>query len=543
MRIPVFLTDPIGVVCRAPVRCVIWILTGIIWGRLWVYPTMANDDLYFMVRNDVPPGQLTASMWWQNVRTDLLHRNGRTADVLTQLVFDQGPLITRVVMAGLCWGLSLLTWLWVREFIPHRVLPTARGRLADAVALTGALLLPTATSFWDRRLDATTLYFMSATIGYVGGLALFLITTLPWLRELKNKRTSRWSRWGSVPLMMVTCYHHEILGLMIAGFGVTLLAWWGPRRWPASSVLVLSAFVVVGLVRLRTPGLHARQLLMARGRRFEPLYLEKSVSALAHFQERHWTYLLVLTTALLLVGITGMARGSARRFATLTAMTAVALSSLGWCWLGDHTLVALDQRDWHGWFVMPTGWPLVFFAAALWLGGVLTVLSTSRAPRELLDDAGALVLIPFTSIFLAAPIPFALRAYFDRSLFFLYAMILLTVLGIAVWALATATATGAIRSLATSAVAVLLAGFLLGPGVITWQRAWGGLGENHDVWLRAEHDLLLARDGQLDEVVLPRRMPRPDYNSDWPGPREAALPRFRVLYGIDDSVTISWSEP
>ncbi|MEL4505367.1 hypothetical protein AAEX63_10520 [Luteococcus sp. H138] len=541
MRIPTFVTDPWGRIRRVPGRCLVWLVAAILWERLWVYPTMANDDLYFMVRNNVPPGQLTASLWWQNLWTDLLHRNGRTADVLAQLVFDRGPLVTRLVMAGLCWGLSLMVWLWVREFIPDRVRKTRRGRLADAVAMTGALLLPTATSFWDRRLDATTLYFMSATVGYVGGLVLFLAATLPWLRELKGRRTSRWYRWASLPLMVVTCYHHEILGLLIAGFGVTLLACWPARRWPVSAGLTLGAFVAVGLLRLTTPGLRARQLLMARGRRFEPLYLEKSVSALAHFQERHWPYLLTLTVSLLLVGFAGLARGTAGRIATPAAMTAVALSSIGWCWLGDRTLVALDQRDWHGWFVMPTGWPLVLFAATLWLGGVLTVLGACRTPRALLDDAGALLLVPFTGIFLAAPIPFSLRAYYDRSLFFLYAMVLISVLGVAVWVLGSGT--GALGSQAAGAGAVLVAGVLLCPGAVTWQRAWGGLRENHDVWSRAQQDLLLASDGQLDEVVLPRRMPRRDYTSDWPGVREAALPRFRVLYGIDDSVPISWAEP
>ncbi|MEL4359419.1 MULTISPECIES: hypothetical protein [unclassified Luteococcus] len=516
----------------------VWTLAAIAWQRLWVFPTLSNDDLFFMTRNEVPPTELTWRLWRENLSHDLARRNGRSADAVAQLVFALGPTGTRLVMAGVCWATCLLVWLWARQFIPADVARTARGRVADALAVAGALTLPTACSFWDRWLDSTTLYFMAATIGYPGGLALFLAATLPLSHALRRPTTRPWLVWLSLPVTVVTAYHHEILALMLAGFAATALLCWPRCRYRASTAAALLLTVGISLYRLTTPGLQRRRKITADVQRQEPHHLQDAVFALAHFQQRHWGYLLLLAGAVVLVGLAGLARGSARRWVSLAGMTLTVTAVSLWCWLGDRTLAQLDARDVQAWFQMPTGWPLVLCFVGLWLGGVLTALA-GRRPAVVDDGEWPLVLV-LAPAAIAPLVPFALRGFENRPLFFAYAMFLLTGLCAAVWVVAT----GRLRpvSLTVQLAAVVMALVALGPGTVSWYRAWHGLQENHATELWATQQLEMARDHQLYVVVLPRTLPRTDYASNWPGFRDSSLGRIRTLYQLEENVSLSWGD-
>ncbi|WP_073822282.1 hypothetical protein [Buchananella hordeovulneris] len=536
------------------------------WLSLWRTPIWSTDDLVFAIRAGHPGGAVRGAELWHFAQVDVWERNGRTADAWGQAIFSTGWAIGPL-MALLCLAQSFLWWrlLWVclRPAIPARLAPAAAWGCAVA-----CLAAPFALHHLVARLAGTVFFFMSATVGYLGGMVLLGGSLLSALQLVRRATTAR--SWGPPAVVLLLsgalgAMHNEVIALQLIAVAVLLssVLWrrraaWGPR----ATVWVLLA---LSAARFAAPGLWARTRKVKA-----PLPLEE-----AGFLTRR--------AALAAMSLLSQLETAGRLYLGI-ALAVVALGLwVGWHWARGRALVGALVAGLGGGGAL-AGWlvPRLVAArtAANWERSALADLFTSRSALllvlALLVAGGCAVALAglaawqlgslevgvvLTAAVAAYAVPVALGTtgprpfYFGIALAYLLALALagLTVAApargrltapdgaprIAAAAPAWRTRGGRVVSGAAAAASLALLLGPAGPGAGQLWRDWGG---NMAAWRQVEDQLRAAQAGQVTEVVIPRQLPHMHLLGDYLTVSEGSPQRLHFLYDLDQSVTVTFSK-
>ncbi|MDP9806014.1 nitrogen fixation-related uncharacterized protein [Trueperella bonasi] len=240
---------------------IFWGLVFVVWLWIWTNPIPSRDDLLWATRSGHAFGKTSLRSVLASTWDDLVDRNGRIADGAAQLIFSTQGLIGPI-MALILTAFSVSVWALLRELVKIR----ARDDQAVPTVVRDLTMLVTAAMFvWvsvahEPDYAESTVFFMSATIGYFGGSALLFafLTLHTKLYSARNTSGRRWNTWAalSVVLAIIGGLWNEIVGLVIFGFVSATVVFSRGRtsrfRWYSVVVLVLSA------LRFLTPGLYSR---------------------------------------------------------------------------------------------------------------------------------------------------------------------------------------------------------------------------------------------------------------------------------------------
>lgn len=544
------------------------------WLYLWRTPIWSTDDLVFAIRADHPGGAVSWGELWHFAGVDVGQRNGRTADAWGQALFSTGRAIGPL-LALLCLAQSFVWWrlLWacLRPAVPARLAPATAWACAVA-----ALATPFALHRLVARLAGTTFFFMSATVGYVGGMALLggcLLAAMHLARRAADGRPVGVAAAGLLGAGAVAVMHNEVIALqLIAVAGLlSVMLWrartaWGPR-------LVVAALLALSAARFAAPGLWARTRKAK-----PPLPLEE-----AGFLTRR--------AALAAMSLVSQLETAGRLYLGI-ALAVLALGIwVGWHWARGRVLLGVLVAGLVGGGALAAGLALrlvVAREATNWDRGALAALFTSRSATLLVLAMLVAVACAVTLVGLAAwrlgslevgvlgtaavagyAVPVALGTFGPRPFYFGIAVAYPLALALAALAALAAVRGGLPRAAArASTTAVELAAapsgpdrrggwvgrgaagigaaasllVLLGPagpGAVQLTQDWGA---NVAVWQQVEEQLRAAQAGQVTEVVIPRQLPHMELVGDYLTVSAGSPDRLHFLYDLDQSVTVTFSK-
>lgn len=496
------------------------VILAAVWWQIWREPIWAVDDLYFGKRSLNAAGQLDWGILVSQIPGDLMVRNGRIADIYGELIFATGNAKSLVLLALM---LAMHTAIFAAA---DRLVATAIGRtprLSVRIFLgVCAACFPFLLLWRQPAITGTTLLFMSATIGYFGGV-IFLGTIIVLSADIARREVSTKRQVAIIALVILAGLHHEILALMVA-------AWWAaiwftadhrnlPRR---NNIIIISAFAL-SLARFALPGLWQRNDAVSLGFAWPttpgPLgkaghQLLKLASYAAHFAIEmlvvFWPFVLgfaVAAAALIWRALRSANERSWRRVipALIIGATLVMLA-LARRLRGRRPTDRTDAAGFYDLFTSKT------FAAFLLVVIVLVVAYAAcwTLRRELTVMYGLLAITAG-----ASAIPAALASVYARPTFFVAVMVVFApIVLVAVWMERTRLVFAPLVRIGVLAVTTLVA------LTISWQMDREILHhhrENLAVWRNIEAQIRQVQHGDRTGFELPQRLPAPQYLPDYIG--------------------------
>ncbi|MGJ6980137.1 hypothetical protein ACSDQ9_06355 [Aestuariimicrobium soli] len=528
----------------------LWLGLAAYWLYVWRRPIWGYDDLHFATRSDTPFGRIDWSQLPHWVVADVARRNGRTADIVMQLLMSVSPLVGPAMAlfgVGLSWAIWRVLMLTVSA-APEGQL----RRVLELTALLAAIAVPFTVLAVDPTLNGTVVMFMSANVGYVLGAVLALVAVrLLWgLRE----RGSGWWRWpAAVVLACFAGLHHELLATAMAGCCVGLALVTRRRQWRVSWVLALVVVLGFSLARFSAGGLWARSRRLGT-----PFPVPGGVFSTAEKTRAYIAYSLTqnlahqpLVFAALVLAVAALAAAGIRAgrhprlltaaLATLllgSATIAVATSRLATQWQAGAWL-STDDSGYHRagqrglptveLLTTPTGTLVLVCAAVLLVAlGVVCLLVRDTGPtRPLLPMLGVALGPTVMAVVMGTP--------GGRTM---YLGLLLTLVAATQIALAAVTLTPHPVTSPVSIVAALVVAVAVGPAAQAAPALVAAVDRNIAVWQGVERQLTDLQAGRADELVFPRALPEPLYSGDFPGDRPFGLRRILQFYGLPESTPV-----
>lgn len=232
----------------------LFILT-LVWWQIWREPIWAVDDLYFGKRSLNEAGQFDWGTFLSQIPNDLLVRNGRTADIFGELIFVTGSGKSVALVAVLL--ASQVAFFCAAD----RLVANSTGRVPSVSVRIFLGVIAACYPFlllWRQPdLAGSTLLFMSATVGYFGGVificAILALSASVTLREFSSLRSIT-----IIMLVVLAGLHHEVIALTVAGWWIAILLVADFRRLARRNQIVVLTSIVLSFARLAMPGMWAR---------------------------------------------------------------------------------------------------------------------------------------------------------------------------------------------------------------------------------------------------------------------------------------------
>lgn len=232
------------------------------WLWIWRNPIWMKDDLLFVARSWDANHNFDIGAWLAKIPFDLGERNGRIADIFGELIFQSGPPLG-VIMAMISVAFSVGLFFLGLELMGELRWPMRSRWFVPAFAIF-ATMLPFVVEVVAPGMVGSTYLFMSAAVGYLGGMALLAVLLALYLRALRRGLQWKDLAWF-IPLLVLVVLFHE--GLALVTFGVTVVmpsavgrAAWSARFWTFNSLLGL-----LSVGRFALPGMWARREIMSEG--------------------------------------------------------------------------------------------------------------------------------------------------------------------------------------------------------------------------------------------------------------------------------------
>lgn len=509
------------------VEVFLWVAALYQWCRLWRFPTISNDDLYFMTRLKLPGAAVSWSTWWPALADDLWSRNGRSADAVAELIFALGERPMRISMALLCWGISLASWQWLKALAP--TLFESRGpRLLAMLAL---IATPMAMIQADGDFGGNLLFFMSATVGYGGGVILLLMGTYPLIKTLGGHPVPVWQHWMGLALMVLGAWHHEVIAMALLGIVTGCAVVRNPRRWDPTLRWSVALGCMACVARMATPGMWARRAKVSDGQSGLSRQARLMFDALSGFQAKEGYFLYAMVVVILCwTAVVWLSRPQRRRELTICGLM-LAFSGYLWRWLGNGWIRA--SESWRS--DQAVGWrwglPLLLAAALLLVAAVVSLLLAAHATQTT-----RLVVVPLVAAAFSMAIPVMAGSSYGRPVYFTALLLQLTTIVVAVACINSSLEADSHPLAAVVCVALL--GHVVVSGQILWQKSWAALEQNHHAWQEVERQIDEAKAGRTTRVEVPIALPVPGFARDWPAGRTGALERIPVLYDLPPDVEV-----
>ncbi|WP_052038968.1 hypothetical protein [Actinomyces sp. S4-C9] len=223
-----------------------------LWFFLWRYPIWSIDDLYFVTRDGYAWGGTSFTSLWQDLLYDVGDRNGRTADIVLQIVLVFGE-AAAFIFPLICIFFSVAVYRFIRIHIPREV-PWQIGQPTQFVVFVisaMSLFIIDALAF---QTAGTTIMFMAATVGYLGGFILFYLVVGTLLRIREG------SKYGVhvafLLLTLLASLHHEMVAVMLFVYFVAFLL--SHQKLPSRTLITVLVAMGIALMRFGVPGMWAR---------------------------------------------------------------------------------------------------------------------------------------------------------------------------------------------------------------------------------------------------------------------------------------------
>lgn len=243
---------------RVPVFCFLFFaLAWIYWARIWRWPIFANDDLIFLTRIKKPYGQATFTEVGSCLISDVMERNGRSADGIFQLIAAVTTHFN-VVFPLLCLLLSISGYLWLQSAYRDLHNEKIPGYMRVAACATSVLFV-FVLSFWQPLLPAKTILFMAATVGYLGGLALTLLCLTLLAKQFRDD-TYSFARVALLGIFLIfSALFHELVALTIFAYSFLLFLSHLTNKSSSKKLVVTATYGLLMLLRFATPGMWSRR--------------------------------------------------------------------------------------------------------------------------------------------------------------------------------------------------------------------------------------------------------------------------------------------
>lgn len=498
------------------------------WLFLWRIPVWSQDDLHFANRSRLPLGGLVWHRLPAQAWHDLDQRNGRLADMGVQLVMSLrgwiGPTVSLVCLA------QVLALYFLLRPASDVVEERAGNCWPRALLAVMATLLPFATFAQDPAIAGSTVMFLSACFGYVGGSALLFVC----LRQLweTSQRPSRRLAAATILLCWWACLHHELLALALVGACVALL-----MVTKRSTTLWVTACLVflMGLGRFAARGLWARRAYRrgAFPQEGYPAWQQLLASSVHSATQLVVHYPMVLGAGL--VGLLALLAAAGRTGAPGPRRLAVAL-------VADSTVLAVlahrvNSRAWRDGIFQPRMQTyLSASAVAVPLVLALLVMLLVLAARQLRTiPGGAVVGLLLGAALGALTMPIAMGAPGGRMMYFGLTLVLVVGTASSLAAVALCWGTG----VETSALAVAALVVISGSGVQSATSLAPAVEQNIQAWRPTLVEIQRVREGKASQVHVLRDLPYPQYSENYIVLHPKTLqPRLMFYYGLDEATPV-----
>lgn len=488
------------------------------WFDLFRFWFPHSDDIKHIALRGGPGIHVSLEQWWSLLRTDWLHRNGRTADGALRLVVRGGFEAYRALAPVMIVVLGLALSQWLR---PSRA-PFARPLRWTA----GLLLLPFLLCTW-RAVTGDAVMWAAAAMNYLFPATLMALLGARLLDHVRGRPMSWATAALLAPLAVLTPTLHEQTSLALTAACITTVVVLG-RRTTGPCWLVLAAVLVGFGLQMSAPGLWVRLSHVQEGPTGPVISIHRFALSTHAFMLHSWWPACLLTAS---AAAFLWQRGRAGRWTAaglVASLAALAWATQGWAARtipGDSATQLVPAR-----MVL---WQNAVLATFLLWALLLTLVLVQL--RQVLDP-GALLAWPAS---MAAALPILQTGILSPRAYLLPILWLLVA--------AAAAAASALALVRPAPRRVLTLAALAGLAVATvlwWSEARPALVENAQfVRKKVLPQFERAAAGDLDRILAPQPLPRPEYSyfNAFSFPRYTAS--FSLYYGIPEGVRFKTVPP
>lgn len=512
----------------------IWGSATILWLYLWKTPIWSIDDLYFATRSENPYGKFTFHQFLDQAIYDLGERNGRTADLLGQIIFSTGPFVGPI-MAIICISFSATFYLTIIKF--SNIDNTRHAELLKNITSLTAVSIPFVIHAYDSTIAGSTIFFMSATVGYVLGGTLLFSAILLSISLIDRNNFSLKKCAFLVALIPVTSTHHENLAVGVIAFFVATLIFY-PKVLSNIKFIVLALYgILVGGLRMLLPGMWARnsivgEILPASEVTFVKRHIVYAIRMLekAIVDTPAFYVLFVLAFFVYLkYGVTKIGREKKKILTGGYAAAVILLFGMSWKLSSMSYFAGSSTEGILSVYLSVTA--LVFMVTALAL--LFFMLAIFLLEKNSARNASCAI------AFLTALGLFAIPAYMGisqgRPVFNGYNAILFVSLILVFNSVDDA------LNLLKLAPLLVISG-LVAPVIFSAPNFIDNATKNMNAWGAVNDQISKVRSGDLDTVLFPKDLPVPSFSSNYAGSREESTgDRLRLYYGLPENTVFKWS--
>ncbi|MDO5701279.1 MAG: hypothetical protein Q4P36_07420 [Bowdeniella nasicola] len=502
-----------------PLLAALGLLTlALIWWEIWREPIWAVDDLYFGKRSLNEAGHLDWGTLLTQIPNDLLVRNGRIADIFGELIFATGNGKSIIVVALLL-ATHVAFFTAADRLVANTIGRTPRSSVRIFLGILAACF-PFLLLWRQPAIAGSTLLFMSATVGYFGGV-IYIGAIITLSASVAHREFSRIRSAVILGLVILGSLHHEVIGLMVAAWWATMLVVTDFRHVARRNKIIVISSIVLSLARFALPGMWQRSGKVHFGFAWPetsgPLgdhvhQVLRYVGYASHLAIEilvvYWPFVLIFfvaAAALIYRAQQETARDGWSRVIP-PAIVICTLAAIGFA-LRLHQRIPADRNDAMGFYHLVTSRSFMAFIVAVFV--LVLAFAASWPLRRRLGAVYALLALTAG----ASAIPAALDTVAARPTFFVAVMVLLApTVVMAIW-LDHSDITKPVR-LGTVAVAIVLT------IVVSIQADRQVVRYHHDnaaVWRNIEAQILAVQAGERTTFELPKRLPHPHYLPDYIG--------------------------
>lgn len=523
-------------------------LLALIWIVLWRLPVLMGDDRFFANASGLPGGAQTWQGLGEIIAACWYEYNGRLADGLGAVLFGLGDTGVRLVMAAAYVAFTAMSWAYAKlscELAGRPALSITGPQSSWAARLLWALFAcwPFALMGLSLGVAGESIMLMAATWNYILPLTGMLATLYPLFRRAAGRPLPLAVELGVLPLVFVTMLMHEVIAVAAVIFlAVALTHSWQRGRLVSLAVAVATLAGLV--VKFQAPGLWGRMDKYAGA---DPQLLgslrSKIISAamsLNLLPTKDIRLLAVLVVAVALAAILAWRAGvvhKTRMVAVLSMLTGAAVALLAWLAAAMGFTMETERQgseDLHRLISNLLGEALICLACAAVFAGLVFAAAAALWRNVLTPVTIAALATVYVTVALVAYSSTPHYAQVHRSFYLTSIMVMLTIAMVSVDA--ASVSLRARRSIVLrGVVAVGLCVVALNSLVTTGAQ----LATNRIAWHDVEAQAAQARDGQLDQVNIPKSLPCRDVTWYFQGPGvSAAVQQWRVYYGIPEGVEV-----
>lgn len=518
-------------------QVVLGISVSTIWLYLWRYPIWSIDDLYFVTRDGYAWGATTFTDLRNDFTYDVFQRNGRTADLVLQLIFSATTDLW-LVFPIICLAFSIAVYFFTKLHIPKEDFPARGSGLQTVLFIFSALSLFIISAF-AQDTPGTTIMFMAAAVGYLGGFIL-LTVTVALLHQLSSREDFKWPVFFLLATA-VTAWHHEVIAGLLFAYFLLFFSTQKADRLTTKATLVVALLILIA--RFATPGIWQRRGNPQELFPHDSVIITK-VSAFvfhfhAHVTSHRKLWLVVLATILVVTYLIHMLFKKEKQglrvlfFANVVTLVLIVFSIER---LKLAKLNAAANKESFAPIFQSKTSLVLFFAFLLHLVLMLCffwLIRKSKFKFALLPLA-----VAYTGMLLAllAGSPADRPMFFTHSLLLVFFLVGLTI-SFRIANLKGFQKSHAITCLLAQTSLILLTLAVFGSSLMPSVAFLTGVNKNVLVQKQIQTEILQVRTGEKSSFRLPQQYPLTKYFT-WYHPRDSVKERYIQYYDLPSSTTV-----